>query len=228
MWASQVAALSDTFRIIRYDHRGHGDSEPNTSAVTIENLADEVVALLDYLDVRTFIFVGSSVGGLIGMSIASRFSDRVRRLVLSNTGPYMPPRERWDKRIEDVRNGAMPELAVSSLKRWLPQTFQHQEPGLCARLLDQARLIDGPSYASMCAAIRDADLRNELNRISTPTLVTASTEDVSPVDAAEELARSIHGAQLHVFQNSGHLPSIDQASEYTSVLRRFIEETSKV
>jgi 3-oxoadipate enol-lactonase len=228
MWDRQALALanSNLYRTVRYDLRGHGQTPSTESACTIENLAADVLALADHLEIEQFAFVGSSIGGLIGMELAITNPERLRGLVLSNTAANMSPRERWDKRIEQVRNGEFSKLALSNIERWLPDSFKNREPQISEVLSVQALKTDGKSYASLCAAIREADYRDGIASIRTPVLVTGSTEDVAPVSVAESLSRAIPGSRLRIFQESGHLSSVDQAEEYSAVLLDFLKQAN--
>ena len=114
MWEAQAAALRPRFRVLRYDIRGHGGSEVPVGPYTLEQMADDFLELLDARGIRETHFVGLSMGGLIGMTAALRFPDRIRRLVLCDTtAQYGPAVEgMWHDRLRVAETEGMTETLI--------------------------------------------------------------------------------------------------------------------
>jgi 3-oxoadipate enol-lactonase len=221
MWDAQVAQLSQDYYLVRYDYRGHGRSPAANGACTVEMLARDVLAILDSVSIDQVNYVGLSLGGLIGMHLAVHHPARLRRIVLSNTSPYMPSAEKWNERIRQATEAGMDDIALTSFQRWTTPAFQQNRPDIFRALLQQARAIPAQGYANLCAALRDADMRPALGRIDKPTMVIASTADVSPLDNTAHWSAAIATAELHIIEDAGHLSNLDQPAAFTKKIGEF-------
>ena len=207
MWDPQLP-LAERFRILRYDHPGHGSSPPHHEPLAIDDLGAAAVALLDELRLERISFCGLSLGGMVGMWLAINAPSRVDRLVLCCTSAHLGPPEFWDERAELVRREGMAAVADTVVGRWFTPGFPDRDR-YRAMLLE----TDPESYARCCEAIRDMDLREDLPRIGAPTLVIAGAEDPStPVEHAETIVRGIGGSRLLVIPDAAHLANVEGAA----------------
>src|SRR5690606_34920974 len=122
MWDPQVADLGSQFRLIRYDHRGHGRSPVPPGPYRIADLATDVLALLDRLDLERVSFCGLSIGGMVGMWLAAHAPQRIDKLVLCCTASTLPA-DPWLARAEDVRARGTAALAEATIERWFTAEF---------------------------------------------------------------------------------------------------------
>jgi 3-oxoadipate enol-lactonase len=218
VWEPQRAALATDFQVVAYDHRGHGGSPAPAGPYTIAELAADVLALLDHLDVQRAHWVGLSLGGMVAQHVAARAPQRVERLVLACTAPHYPDRESWVQRAATVRAGGTQAIADASLERWLTSEFRRDHPDETARLRQMIVDVEREGYAGCCEAIADMDQRNDLSRIEASTLVIAGAQDPSlPPDRLRELAAAIPGARLEVAPGA-HVPSIEHPAVFTGLL----------
>jgi len=223
MWDSQTAALSRDFRILRYDTRGHGRSSVMPGPHTMNHLADDVVGLLDELELEHVHFCGLSIGGLTGMSLALRAPQRLRRVVLCNTAAKIGSAEIWNARIDAVHNGGMAAVVPGILERWYTAEFRSASP----EAVESTRrmLLNTPveGYAGCCAALRDADLRNEIAGIRLPVLIIAGAHDpaTTPADG-RFLAERIAGTR-YVELRAAHLSNIEASDAFTMELSAFLK-----
>jgi 3-oxoadipate enol-lactonase len=218
MWESQLP-LAERFRLLRYDHPGHGGSPPAEGPLTLDDLGGGIVELLDELELERVSFCGLSLGGMVAMWLASRAPERVERLVLCCTAARLGPPEFWDERAELVRREGMAVVADTVVGRWFTPRFHEtrasQVDGFRAMLLG----TDPESYARCCEAIRDLDLRGDLRAIVAPTVVIAGAEDPStPVEHAETIVRGIAGSRLVVVPDAAHLANVEQADAVTDAV----------
>lgn len=222
MWDAQVPALSVHFRVLRYDTRGHGQSDTPPGPYTIERLADDVVALLDALGIERAHFCGLSMGGQIGIVLGARHSDRLIQLVLSNTASKIGSPQVWNPRIAKARGEGMAGLADAAIERWFTPGFRERQAAQVEPLRAQLMATDPEGYAANCEAVRDAHLRDELGCITVPTLVIAGTHDVatSP-EQGRAMAAAIRGAQ-YLELNASHLSNIEQRDPYNRELVAFL------
>ncbi len=219
MWDEQAPALSERFRLLRYDHRGHGGSSVPPGPYRIEDLGRDALALLDRLGIERFSFCGLSIGGMVGMWLASEAPGRVERLVLCCTSALFGPREVWDERIAVARGQGMDALVEGVVARWFTPDFFSSHPETVEGAARMLRETDAEGYAGCCAAIRDMDLRGRLGSIKAPTLVISAADDpATPPEHGELIRDSIPGAGFEVVPNASHLANIEQPELMTRAL----------
>jgi len=127
LWEAQLPELLPRFRVLRYDHPGHGDS-PVAPDLTVEDLAERVLELLDSLELERVSFCGLSLGGMVGMALALRSPERLDRLALCSTAAYLGPPEGWYERARIVRARGLEPIADSVLSRWFTEV-PRRSPG---------------------------------------------------------------------------------------------------
>ncbi len=227
VWAPQLPQLDPYFRVIRYDVRGHGKSELPAGTPTPRSMADyadDALAVLDAARAPRAHWVGLSLGGQTAMWAATRHAGRVRRLVLANTGPHLPPASNWDDRIATALSQGMEPIAEAVPGRWFTAAFREREPELMARTVAMVRGTQPRGYAEACGALRDADLRDAIPGIVAPTLIIAGAQDVAtPVEHAEAMNAAIPGSDLLVLDAS-HLSNVEQPEDFGRALVDFLRD----
>jgi 3-oxoadipate enol-lactonase len=219
MWDPQREALAAEWRLLRYDHPGHGGSPPPPGALTMADLTRQVLALLDELGLQRVSWCGLSLGGMVGQWLAVHAPGRLDRLVLCCTTAGFRDPGTWEERAATVRAGGTAALADRAMERWFTTGFREREPEAVARC--RAMLVEQSSpegYAACIEAIRDFDLHDRLGSIRAPTLVVAGDEDPStPVAHARALVAGIPGARLEVVP-AAHLANIEQPDAVTRAI----------
>ncbi len=222
MWEPQVETFARHFQVIRYDTRGHGQSEVTPGPYTIAQLGQDAVGLLDHLGIRKAHFAGVSMGGLTGQWIALNHPERVRRLVLSNTAAYIGPPENWTSRAEKVRGDGVGSIAEAVVSRWLTSDYAAAQPELFASLRAMLASTAPEGYAAACLAVRDADFRERIERIDVPTLVVSGTHDLpTPPRDGRFLAEHIPGA-IYRELSGAHLTNLEDVQRYNAELIAFL------
>lgn len=225
MWAPQVSAFAQHFRVLRYDTRGHGRSDAPKGPYTIGQLTGDVVGLLNHLEIGRAHFAGLSMGGLTGIGLGARYPARFERLVLCNTAAKIGSPQVWEPRAALVREKGMAALAPAVPARWFTPAFIEREPLVIAQMLDTISHTDAEGYASNCEAINATDLRDEVASIGAPTLVISGTHDLAATPAqGRELAESIAGAR-YVELDVSHISNVEAAQTFTDVVRDFLLES---
>jgi 3-oxoadipate enol-lactonase len=219
MWDAQLPALEERFRVVRYDTRGHGDSPVPDGPYSIDELADDLVALLDRLGVRRAHLVGLSLGGMTAMRVAARNPDRVDRIALLCTGAQLPPAEAWMDRAATVRASATAAVAGSVVDRWFTGGYLRSRPDERRYYEQMVTSIPSEGYAGCCEAIAKLDLREQLSTIAAPTVAIAGADDpATPPAKLEEIAAAIPGARLIVVSHSAHLANAERPDVVTPAL----------
>ena len=220
MWEEQLPALTERFRVLRYDHRGHGESPVPTGPYSMADLGGDLLALLDRLELGRVSLCGVSLGGMVSMWVAGEQPERIDRLVLCSTSATLGPPELWQERIAAVRSRGTEALADATIERWLTPEFRAAHPGRAGSLRAAVATTPDEGYASACEAIRDMDLRERLPRIDAPTLVIGASDDPStpPEPHATLIANSIPGARLVVIDGARHLVNVERPDEVNPLL----------
>ncbi|MDG9673907.1 3-oxoadipate enol-lactonase [Micromonospora sp. DH14] len=225
MWDPQVPVLARRFRVIRYDHLGHGRSAVPPGPYTLDLLGRELLRTLDDLDVPWVHYAGLSLGGMVGMWLATYAPERVRRLALLCTSASLGPPGQWRDRAATVRDDGLPTIADAVVARWFTPAFAAARPEVVAthRAMLTATPPDG--YAACCEAIAAMDLRPDLGRVAAPTLVIAGADDpATPVSHAREIVGRIPQARLAVVDAAAHLANVEQPEQVCRLLLRHFDE----
>jgi 3-oxoadipate enol-lactonase len=219
MWDDNVAALARRFRLLRYDTRGHGGSPAPQGPYSMDDLGADVLALLDRLELERVSYCGLSIGGMIGMWLASEAPQRIDRLVLCCTVPHFPPRELWDERIETVRAEGIEPMVEPAIERWLPPEVRNARPEAAEHLRALIRSTPPEGYAGCCEAIRDMDLRPRLAGIAAPTLVVAGSQDPStPAEKVRLVAEAIGNARYVELEGAAHIANMARPREFEAAV----------
>jgi 3-oxoadipate enol-lactonase len=223
MWDAQVAELTTQFQLVRYDQRGHGRSPVPPGPYSIEDLGRDVLEVLDDVGIERTSFCGLSIGGMVGMWLASEAPERINRLVLCSSAPSLPPREQWLERAATVRANGVSAIADATLDRWFTPLAPDSLRESFRTMLVETR---SEGYAGCCEALADLDLRGRLVAIEAPTLVvTGEGDPVAPPATGEQLAASISGARHVTVPGARHIANAEQPATFTQpVLAHLTEE----
>jgi 3-oxoadipate enol-lactonase/4-carboxymuconolactone decarboxylase len=217
MWEPQMAALAARFRVVRYEHRGHGGTHAPTGPFTIDDLGRDLVSVLDEVGAEKASVMGLSLGATTALWLAAHRPQRVERLVLACGKAHWPPGEPWYERIEIVRRDGPSVLLETLVGRWFTPNFIGSRPQLRATVGAMLDTVSADGYAGCCAALAQADLRPQLSSVTAPTLVlSGATDPVVSISAAAELAEAIPLASLQVIAPGAHLLNIEQVDRYNT------------
>jgi 3-oxoadipate enol-lactonase len=224
MWDAQIPELTKTYRVLRYDTRGHGQSEVTPGPYTFEQLGRDVLALLDSLNIEQFYFCGLSMGGITGIWLGLNAAKRVQKLALCSTGAKIGNAETWNARIEAVRKGGTKSVAAATMERWFTARFREREPQTVERIQQTLANTSTEGYIACCEALRDADFRESVSAIRTPTLVISATHDpAAPPTDGKFLTKQIAGSR-YAELDAAHLSNIEQSDQFTKELVNFLQK----
>jgi len=219
IWDDVAYHLPD-HRTIRLDMRGHGQSEAPDGPYTMGGLIADAEAVCDALEVRDAVFVGNSVGGMIGQGLAVKRLDMLRGLVLSNSSAKFGLPAQWHDRAAQVRDAGMAAVADMTLEKWFGPKNRDGSAATWAR--ERLLLCDPVGYAGCCEAIAGTDFYSPTSGLRLPTLGIAGDRDGStPPDLVRETTELIPGAEFTLMRGSGHLPCLDAPSDFAKRLHGF-------
>jgi 3-oxoadipate enol-lactonase len=218
MWDPQVPALAERFRVVTYDTRGHGESPAPEGPYVLDDLVDDLIALLDEVGAERAHVAGLSLGGMTAMRLAARNPERVHRLAVLCTSAKVDPQGFLDRAVA-ARSGGTAPLAPTVVSRWLTPSYAAEHPDLVARLEAMIATADDEGYAACCEVVAHMDLRADLERIAAPTLVVSGWEDPAlPPEHQKLIADSIPAAELITVSPGAHLANLEQPLRITGAL----------
>ena len=227
VWDDVIPLLPDGLRIIRFDKRGHGQSDCPPAPYAMGTLVRDTEQLLDHLQVKDAVLVGLSIGGMIGQGLAVKRLDLLRGLGLSNTAAKIGQPKMWQDRIDALQEGGMAALVDNILERWFTKPFRASEAAAEWR----QRLLDTPldGYIGCCAAIAGTDFYTPTSGLRLPTLGIAGSDDGStPADLVRETVDLIPGSKFKLIRRAGHIPCVEQPAVFAETLTTFLKEIGHV
>lgn len=224
MWDDTVGALTDRYRVLRYDTRGHGRSGVTPGPYSIASLAEDLIALLDALNVKRAHVVGLSMGGMIAQYVGANHPERVLSLGLCNTASEMPPRSTWAARIESAQQGGIGALADGTIQRWFREGFTQRSPEKINMVRQMILATPLEGYIACASAVRDMAQTTMLLKIKAPTLVMTGRQDPAcTVEQGTVLHRMIDGSKFEIIEDAAHLSNIEQPEVFNRNLRQFLD-----
>jgi 3-oxoadipate enol-lactonase len=210
--------LHQRFRVLRYDHRGHGGSPAPAGPYRIDDLADDVLELLDSLGLARVSYCGVSMGGMVGMWLAGHAPERIERLVLCCTAATFASFQPWVDRAAAVRSSGTGSIAPAAVGRWFTPEFRERLPEVVASFEAGLSEVDDEGYAACCDALAALDLRSVLPAIEAPTVVISGADDeATPMECGRLIAEAIPGAAYRVVAGA-HLANVESHEEVSAIL----------
>jgi 3-oxoadipate enol-lactonase len=228
MWSEQVAALSANYRVITPDLRGHGETTVTDEPATMDEMAQDVAALLDKLGIERVTLGGLSMGGYVTLAFYRRFPLRVRALILADTRPQadtLEARRNREEQAKKILNEGMQSIADDFLKKVLTPATLSERPEITERVREMI-LKTNPQGAA--AALRGMAVRHDqtdfLEEIFAPTLILVGSEDqLTPPKDAELMKREIRGSRLEIIEGASHLSNLERPEVFNRALLDFLD-----
>ena len=221
--AAQLAAQGHP--VLRYDHRGHGGSAVPAGPYRMDDLVDDAARLVREWGRGPVVFVGLSMGGMVGQGLAVRHPELVRGLVLANTSAQYPEAAMavWAGRIETVEAQGLEAVVDGTLERWFGAAFRAAQPEALAGIRAMLLRTDVAGYVASCHAVANVDWLSRLGEVTCPTLIVAGEHDTgAPVAMSQAIAERIAGAELVVLAGAAHISVVEQPAAFAAHLSAFL------
>jgi len=227
LWNEQIAALSNSYRVIAPDLRGFGETEASEGPATMNRMAQDVAQLLDQLEIPRAAVGGLSMGGYVALAFYKLFPSRVRALVLADTRAQADTEEAKQTRAQQAEKAlseGMAGIADAMLPKLLTPETVSKRPEIVKRIRDMMLKTkpEGAAAALMGMAERD-DQTELLSTVSAPTLIVVGAEDaITPVADSEKMHHAIAGSRLVVVESAGHVSNVERTEPFNQALTDFL------
>jgi 3-oxoadipate enol-lactonase len=222
MWDQQTPEFAKHYRVIRYDRRGHGQSDVPEGPYSMERFGRDAIAVLDALAIEKTNWCGLSMGGMVGQWLGANAPERVEKLVLSNTNFYYADKAPWQDRIKFIEEKGLEHIVDANMQRWFTEGFRERAPDVMAKMKKMFVATELEGYIGCCQAIMAMDFRDSNPSITTPTMVIVGAQDAAtPPAAGEAIQQQIKGAKL-VSVDAAHISNMEQPEAYTKAVLDFL------
>jgi 3-oxoadipate enol-lactonase len=226
MWDGQIELLTSKYRVLRYDHRGHGASDVPPGPYSLDKLVGDVIELMDHFGIEKADWIGLSMGAMTGMGLAIHHPDRFGRMVLADGRADAPEmfRAMWDQRIAVVSEGGTEAVADGTLGMWLTEDWRAANPEATAAVRAMIASTDPKGYIACCQGLKELDYLKDLGSVRVPVLYICGAEDKgAPPDVMKAMKAATPGAAYVEIPAAGHVPNINRPEAFNAALAQFLE-----
>ena len=225
MWDAEAKALSSRYRVLRYDTRGHGQSGVPAAPYSIADLASDVVALWDRLGVSRSHWVGLSLGGMIGIHLASHHPGRMRTLVAADcrADANEAYANVFVQRIKTTREQGMAGMVEPTLQRFFTPDFTANN----APVIDQFRkmIAETPAegHIGCCQAIQKLSEGANLPNLKVPTMFIGGEHDIgAPPTIMQAMHAAVPDSKYVMLEGAGHISNVEKPAEFIAAVEPFL------
>jgi 3-oxoadipate enol-lactonase len=224
MWDPQVAELKRSFRLLRYDQRGHGGTDAPASRYAYATLVADTLALFNALDIERPHFCGLSMGGATALGLAELHPHRVDRVVVCDSPAMSTPAtaQQWEERIAAAQKGGMESLVESTMARWFPPETHAAKPAHLDKLRHMIRTTPVNGFIGCAAALADHDYNTAVATVTRPVLFIAGSKDGVTPAAMKDMNARLKGSRYVELEGAGHISNLDRPAEFTKAVREFL------
>jgi len=225
MWDDQVATLARSFRILRYDQRGHGGTEATAGEYSFDLLVADIIALIDMLGIGRAHFCGLSMGGMTALFLAQRHPQRFDRIIACDCGPNSTEAsaQQWKERIEVASRDGMQALVEPTIARWFPPDFVATKAPVLDKVRGMIRSTPLAGFRGCAMALSSYDLRGGLGGIDRRTLLIVGTKDAT-LAGIRQIKDAVRGSALVELEGAGHISNVEQPAAFTRAVVDFLSQ----
>jgi len=226
MWDDQVATLARSFRILRYDQRGHGGTEATAGEYSFDLLVADIIALIDMLGIGRAHFCGLSMGGMTALFLAQRHPQRFDRIIACDCGPNSTEAsaQQWKERIEVASRDGMQALVEPTIARWFPPDFVATKAPVLDKVRGMIRSTPLAGFRGCAMALSSYDLRGGLGGIDRRTLLIVGTKDAT-LAGIRQIKEAVRGSALVELEGAGHISNVEQPAAFTRAVVDFLSRS---
>jgi len=224
MWDEQAATLKQSFRVLRYDQRGHGGTDAPAARYTFDLLIADAIALFDALSIKRAHFGGLSMGGATALGLALRHPDRIDRAIICDSGCASTPAssQQWEERIAAARKGGMEAMVDSTMSRWFPPEIINANPPYLDKVRAMIRSTPVDGFIGCAAALADHDFRSAVATTTRPLLFIVGEKDGPQPAAMRDMHQKVAGSRFVELPGAGHISNMDRPALFTKAIAEFL------
>jgi len=228
MWDEQAAALKDRFRVLRYDQRGHGETEAPAGRYAFDTLLDDALALMDALGIAKATFAGLPMGGATALGLAERHPERFERIIVADSPCQSTPQssQQWEERIAVAQKQGIEALVEPTVARWFPPETVAKNPPYLDKIRAMMRATPVNGFIGCAAALAAHDYASAVAMVKCPTLFVVGEKDGATPAAMAKLHEKLHdklaGSRFVILPGAGHISNMDRGGEFNRALRDFL------
>ncbi len=229
MWTPQISFLTQKFRVLRYDTRGHGDSPPTPGPYTFDLLVGDVIGLMDSLNIEKAVFMGLSLGGMTALGLGIHHPERFERLVCCDARADAPPAyvDAWGERIQLVRDGSIEAIVEGTIERWLVESFRQAHPQETEQIKQMIRRTSEEGWIGCVGALKTLDYLKHLGKISLPVLYVGGAEDTGAApEVMAAMADATPNGSFVEIPDAAHVANFDNADGFNRAITDFLGLTA--
>jgi 3-oxoadipate enol-lactonase len=224
MWDDQATELKRSFRVLRYDQRGHGGTDAPAGRYTFDLLIADVLALFDALAIKRAHFAGLSMGGATALGLALRHPDRIDRAIICDSGCASTPAtsQQWEERIAAAQQHGMEPLVAQTIARWFPPETVAANPPHLDKVRAMIRTTPVNGFIGCAAALADHDFRSAVGTVTRPVLFMVGEKDGTTPAAMRQMHEKLPGSAFVELPGAGHISNMDQPARFTRAIAEFL------
>jgi 3-oxoadipate enol-lactonase len=224
MWDEQAAALQDTFRVLRYDQRGHGATDAPDGRYAFDTLLADALALMDALSIGKAHFAGLSMGGATALGLAQRHPGRFERIIVCDSPCQSTPQsaQQWEERIAIAQKEGMAALVEPTVSRWFPPETMAKNPPYLDKVRRMVRDTPANGFIGCGAALASHDYASGAAIVKLPVLFMVGEKDGVTPAAMRKLNEKLPGSRYVELPGAGHISNMDRPAEFTQAVRDFL------
>ena len=223
MWDEQAATLKNSYRVLRYDQRGHGSTDAPAGRYAFDTLLADAIALLDALSIKKAHFAGLSMGGATALGLAERHPDRFERIIVCDSPCQSTPQssQQWEERIAVAQKQGIAALVEPTLSRWFPPEILAKNPPHIDKVRAMIRATPVSGFIGCAAALADHDYAAAVARVKCPVLFLVGEKD-APAPAMRKLHEKLPGSRYVELPGAGHISNMDRPAEFNRAVADFL------
>ena len=229
MWTPQISFLTQKYRVLRYDTRGHGDSPATPGPYSFDLLVADVIGLMDHLNIEKAVFMGLSLGGMTALGLGIHFPERFERLICCDARADAPAAyvDAWNERIQLVRDGSIESIVEGTIERWLVESFRQAHPDKTEQIRQMIRRTSEEGWIGCVGALKTLDYLKDLGKIKLPILYVGGAEDAGAApDVMAAMAEATPDGRFIEIPNAAHVANFDNASGFNAAIAEFLGLTA--
>jgi 3-oxoadipate enol-lactonase len=225
MWDTQANDLKNSCRVLRYDQRGHGQSDAPAGRYTFAMLIADAVGLMDALNVKRAHFAGLSMGGVTAMGMAQLHPARVDKAIVCDTPCLSTPQtaQMWEERIAAVEKAkSMEPLVEPTIERWFPADIRARKPAYIDKVRQMVRASPVNGLIGCAAALANHDYNAKAGTVTRPVLFIVGEKDGATPAIMKQMHERLKGSKFVELAGAGHISNMDRPAEFTRAIREFL------